>query len=44
VLGHGLFLREVDAAYVATAGRMERLERATSPDPQRFPRDTKEQP
>ncbi len=27
VLGHGLFLREVDAAYVASGGRVERFER-----------------
>ena len=27
VLGHGLFLREVDAAYIAAEGRVERLER-----------------
>jgi ribose 5-phosphate isomerase A len=27
VLGHGLFLREVDAAYIATQGVVERLER-----------------
>lgn len=27
VLAHGLFLREVDAAYIATGGRVDRLER-----------------
>ena len=27
VLAHGLFLREVDAAYIATEGRVDRLER-----------------
>jgi len=27
VLGHGLFLREVDAAYIAVDGRVERVER-----------------
>lgn len=27
VLGHGLFLREVDAAYIAACGNVERLER-----------------
>jgi ribose 5-phosphate isomerase A len=30
VLGHGLFLREVDAAYIADAGVVSRLERAAS--------------
>jgi len=32
VLGHGLFLTEVDAAYIAEAGVVTRVERPTRPD------------